>query len=388
MAESPNAAARLLIGQIDVLLAQAETLKRLGRKAEAARKLSVARAISVDLTKLEPESARSYLTAAKISMADGSLDFAADMLKGADDLTNDPVIRHNIAYETSLLKREREIAGGSQREMIYRLFIYSCQKCGEFVDYISLPCHSCDWRPTTLREAIVSLRISNVMMTVAQLATIGRGLHTGRPLATIIPNLEETVADDLSDGDTRLRDQASGALAAATEKSIDNYFSWRDAASCSSCGLTFHRYDAITCRKCGTALRLPPPLRLFLCLGRLLIHLEHNILLRTPDSPRQPTEMELFAMFLCSLHSKLYRTQETPTDRERSMVLTFMESIGNIWTENRFGLVDCAAPGHIVARFRPGATDAEKQHIESTIVDLRDALIYLANWMAKTKALC
>jgi hypothetical protein len=98
--------------------------------------------------------------------------------------------------------------------------------------------------------------------------------------------------------------------------------------------------------------------------------------------------MELFAMFLCSLHSKLYRTQQTPTDRERSMVLTFMESIGNIWTENRFGLVDCAALGHIVARYRPGATDVEKQHIESTIVDLRDALIYLVDWMAKTRALC
>jgi hypothetical protein len=223
MAESSSDAARLLIGQIDVLLAQAETLNRLGRKADAARKLSVARAISVDLTKLEPKSARSYLTAARISMADGNLDFAADMLKGAEELTNDPVIRHNIAYETNLLKREREIAGGSQREMIYRLFMYSCQKCGEFVEYISLPCHSCGWRPTTLKEAIVSIRLSNVMMTVAQLATIGRGLHAGWPLATIIPNLEEIVASDLSDGDARLRDQASGALAAATDKSVNTY---------------------------------------------------------------------------------------------------------------------------------------------------------------------
>lgn len=388
MAESPNDYAGLFIGQIEVLLAQTETLKRLGRTADAARKLSVARGISLDWTKLEPKSAISFLTAARISMADGSLDFAADLLKCAEGLTNDPVIRHNIAYESNLLKREREIAGGSQRELIYRLFMYICQKCGEFVEYISLPCHSCNWRPTTLKEAIVSIRLSNVMMTVAQLATIGRGLHAGRPLANIIPNLEEIVADDLSDGDTGLRDQACGAMAAATEKSFDNYFSWRDAAACSSCGLTFHRYDAVTCRRCGTALKLPPPLRLFLCLGRLLIHFEHNILLRTPDCPKQPTEVELFAIFLCSLHSKLYRTQETPTDRERSMVLTFMESIGNIWTENRFGLVDCATPGHIVARFRLGATEVEKQHIESTIVDLRDTLIYLADWMAKTKALC
>src|SRR5215831_19739596 len=137
---------------IDVFLAQAETLLRLGRAEDFERKLSVAREIALKCFESNNESASAMLISARVAMAGGHLDFAAKLLSAARKLKGDETTMHNIAYQENMLTREREIAGGDLIAMAQHLIVYSCQSCGRLVEYISVPCLCCGWRPTTLVE--------------------------------------------------------------------------------------------------------------------------------------------------------------------------------------------------------------------------------------------
>ena len=188
---------------------------------------------------------------------------------------------------------------------------------------------------------------------------------------------------------------AKAAYDGYKDKQNDVYFSWRSVASCPVCQMLAQPWD-LKCSKCNSKLRLPPPLRLLLCFERLSTHIIYNVSINeggvhelvNGELARKRTKEEYFIHYLVSLHSKLCRTQETPSDRERKRVLDFFHEIGELRITNRIGKVNLRTPYNISFEVSPGLAAAESEQATVIAADLCRTLTYMAEWMTRSKALC
>ncbi len=365
----------------DVLLAQAESLERLRRADDCKRKLLWAMAVATDSVEAHPTSALAVLNAARIAKAAKQFNFSARLLGAARKLDHDKSIEQAILYQENLLARESDIAGGSQDAMAKRLIVYACQKCGRLVEYISTPCMYCKWHPTALLEASHSGRLSTAWFSLWELMGIGRQIHAGRKATEVVTNLAEVAAELMADPNSAYRKYIEDAVEVAANKKADSYFSYFEASICHNCGERVPRQDTKHCPNCKTALRIPPPLRLLNCLSRVSIHFQHNF-----DTP-QSNEFDLFIRFLVSLQSKLFRMQDTPSDRERSQVLDLMSKLAKFEVVNGLGSILIADPKSVVYQLNLELPEDSKSTANTILTDFTQALQFLADWMFKTKAL-
>lgn len=378
---------------IDIFLAQAETFKRLGRTRDAEQRILAAKAWTVDFRKAIPDPsvelrASLLLTRGQIARVEGNLDAAAEALDAAATLTRDADTRGSIGYEMNLVTREREIAGGSLQAMVENFVVYVCQQCGMLIEYISLPCWWCEWRPTTLMEVGCAAKLSLRYLSCQDLLSIGRQIREfHRKITDIAPGLSASVERGLGDRNSSFRQEMVSVLKTGEEKNNDNCVSWREAAVCGECGAAVLRFDLLECVSCHGRIALPPPLRLLLCLQRIVIHLIHNVGVPGGEAGR-PTQAELFVAFLCAVTSKLTRTQETPSDRERSMVQVFMTELKRFALTDGLGAVEFADSKQIAATLASGMAPERAEAARAVLRDLRDALQYLSDWMRRPKVLC
>jgi rubrerythrin len=366
---------------IAVLLAQAETLKRLRREADLKRKLLWAMAIASDCCEAYPESALAKLNVARIARSAGAFDFAARMLNQASRHKANEQTVQNIQYEKNLLVRENEIAGGSLVAMAQRLLVYACQRCGRLIEYIAVPCMYCGWRPTTPLEVSHSGRLMTPRFNVWELLDIGRQIHAGRKPTEIVINLADAAAEDIADPQSWYRGYVEDVIE-RVKSGYETYLCYIEVSMCKNCGTHVHRQDASQCPKCNAPVQMPPPLRLLNCLTRLSLHFQHNF--HAPKS----SEFELFIRYPISLQSKLYRLQETPSDRERAQVLTMMSKLGRFDVVNDLGAIDMTNPKTIAVLLHKDLPETKKVLASTVLRDFRDALQFLADWMSRRKALC
>jgi len=366
---------------IDVLLAQAESPERLQRTADRERKLSWAMAVATDCFEAHRDSALAILNAARVAKAAGKVELAARMLNAARELDGDQIIESKILYQEQWLARELAVGSGSPEALAQRLLVYVCQRCGRLVEYISIPCMSCRWRPTTLLEMSHSGRLSRSNFSLWDLLAIGRGIVAGRKVTDVVQNLAQVAAEDMADPQSKYRQEIESVLQTAQQKQFDNYFFWHEAAVCEGCGTRNPRQDAKKCRKCKAHLRLPPPLRLIMCLTRTLEHFQHNF-----DAPKS-NEFDLFIRFLVSLQSKVYRAQETPSHLERARVLDLMAKLARFELANGIGEIMMTDPQNITSQLHNGLPEERKLLAVTVLADFKNTLQFLADWMSRTKGL-
>ena len=366
---------------VDVLLAQAESLARLRRADDVKRKVLVAAQIAADCVTAFPDSALARLTAARVFRLGGQLDSASKLLSLARSRRGDETTTHNIAYEENLLAREREVAGGTLVAMAQHLLVYACQNCGRLVEYILLPCMFCGWHPTTLLEMSHSGQLSTNVFSLWELLEIGRGMRRGRKAVEVVPDLAEVAAKHMADSQSEYRRDIETVFQIAQKKKFDDYFCYLEVSNCRSCGTPNYREDAKHCSKCKTPLRLPPPLRLLNCLTRLSMHFQYNF-----EGPKS-TEFNLFIRYLVSLQSKLYRTQDTPSDRDRALVLKSISELARFDVVNGLGVIVMTDPQNITYRLHEGLSAEKAASGQVGLADFRNTLQFLADWMSRGKAL-
>jgi ribosomal protein L40E len=366
---------------IDVLLAQAESLERLRRTADRERKLGWAMAVATDCFEAHRDSALAILNTARVAKAAGKVELAARMLQATHKLKSDQITEHNILYLEHLLVRERVVADGSLESLAQRLHVYVCQRCGRLIEYISRPCMSCGWCPTTLLEISQSARLSRVTFSLWDLLAIGREIMAGRKVTDVVPNLAQVAAEEMADPKSMFREEVESIAKITQGKQFDNYYYWHEAAVCESCGTYNPRQDAKTCRNCNTSLRLSPPLRLLMCLTRTLEHFQRNF-----DAPKS-NESDLFIRYLVSLQSKLVRTQETPSPDERARLLELMTKLSGFELANGIGEIVMVDPKKISSRLHDGLSEERKPLAIAILADFKDTLQFLADWVSRTKGL-
>ena len=362
---------------IDVFLAQAGSLERLRRTADRERKLKVAMSIATDCFKAHRDSALAILNAARVANAAGQLEDAARWLSAGHKLKGDQTTKHNIQYEETLVARARAV-GGSPEALPEDFIIYVCQKCGRLIEYVSLPCMCCGWRPTTLFEMSHSGCLNNRIFSLWDLLVIGREIAAGRKATDVVPKLAQVAAKKMADPQSR---QDIEIVFQTAEKKFDTFFFWHDAAVCENCGTHNPRQDAKECQKCKGRLRLSPPLRLLMCLTRTLDHFQGSF-----EAPKSK-EFDLFIRFLVTLQSKLYRTQETPSHHERIQVLDLMSKLARFELSNGIAEIIMTNPHKISSHLRDGLPDEQKPHAITVLADFTNTLQFLADWMSRTKGL-
>jgi ribosomal protein L40E len=367
-------------GVIDVLLAQAETLEHLRRSAECARKRLTAMAVATDTCKAYPDSALAFLNAARVAKAGRQFELAAQTLGIASKLKCDQATNKDIAHLESLLAREREAPNVSLETMAQRLIVYACQRCGGLTEYITRPCVRCGWRPTTLLEIAHSSRLCSNFLSLWQLMRIGREIILGRTAIEAVPNLPEAAAAIMADPRYR-RDLEEVHQISQRMKVFETYFFWHEATICKTCGARNFDEKAKECLNCKGPLHLPPPLRLLMCLTRLSLHFQLNF-----EAPKS-TEFDLFIRYLVLLQSKVYRTQETPSDLERTFVLNLITKLARFEVANGLGNIIMTDSNNITYQL-PDDLPETKQSLANTVLsEFRDVLQFIANWMSRAKAL-
>ena len=365
--------------RIEILLGQADTLERLQRTEDRERKLLWGMAVTLDGQDAHPDSPLAMFSAARVARAAGRLDLASRLLSGARKLDHDGICHSGIGYEENLLERERAVVDDSLSALAQRLVIYTCQRCGRLVEYVSMPCIYCGWRPTTLDEMAHAARLSRYSFSTWKLLQIGRGILAGKKATEVVANLAEVAAEDMVDP-TR-RKEMETVLLDAQQKQKDIYFCWSEAATCNHCKTFNFRHDIKECSKCRTLLRMPPPLRLLICLSRLAIHFQRNF--EGPES----NECDVFIRYIISLQSKLYRWQETPSNSERAKVLELMTKIGKLWTNKESGYIYMLDPQNITYVVSNELTEEQIAQEDAALADFRDTLQFLADWMKRTRTL-
>ena len=249
-----------------------------------------------------------------------------------------------------LVARARAVAG-SPDALPEDFIIYVCQKCGRLIEYVSLPCMCCGWRPTTLFEMSHSGCLNNRIFSLWDLLVIGREIAAGRKATDVVPKLAQVAAKKMADPQSR---QDIEIVLQTAEKKFDTYFFWHDAAVCENCGTHNPRQDAKECQKCKGRLRLSPPLRLLMCLTRTLDHFQGSF-----EAPKSK-EFNSFIRFLVILQSKLYRTQETPSHLERIQVLDLMSKLARFELSNGIAEIIMTNPQKISSHLRDGLPDEQK----------------------------
>jgi len=366
---------------VDVLLAQAETLERLRRTEDRRRKLLWAMAITADCVDANPASQLAILNVARVARVGRQFDLAVRALSAAREIAPGERTDFGILYQENLLVRERDIAGGSHEAMASRLIVYACHQCGRLIEYISVPCIYCGWRPTTLLATSQSSRLSTTWFTLWELFGIGRQIHAGRKATEVVVNIADVAANLVADPESWYRPYVQDIMDTAEKKSADDFFCYSESSKCHNCGSDVARQDASQCGNCRATIRAPPPLRLLKCLTRLSIHFQHNF-----ESPRSK-EYDLFIRFLISLQSKLFRMQETPSDRERAQVLTLMIKLEKFEVANGAGTIAIGNPKNVSYEMKDALAEDKKVIANTVLADFADAFQFLANWMSRTKSL-
>jgi rubrerythrin len=364
----------------DVLLAQADTLQRLARTTDHRRKLLWAMSVAADCIEAHPESSRALINAARVARADKKVALAERLLSAAENLRPQKLDQDHLLYEKNQLDRER-VAGGSLEAMIMRLVVYACQNCGRLVEYISVPCMCCGWRPRTVLEISHSTRLSTIWFKLWEVMGIGREIHFGHKATDVVPNMAEVASDLMRDETSLHRQWVNSTIEAIENNNSNTFFSFLEASRCLSCGRHNARHDANYCSNCHSPLSVPPPLRLLKGLTRLSIHLQQNF-----EAP-QSTDFDMFIRFLVSLQSKLFRMQETPTDRERTHVINSMKTLQKFDLVNGLGTIRMADPSNISYEFPVGLPDEKNSTAKSVLTDLAEVLQFVASWMLKTRTL-
>ena len=369
---------------VAIWLAQAELLERLGRSADRESKLRMAMTLAKDFFEAHRHSAPAILSAARAARAAKQLDLAASMLSVAHKLSRDEKTKQNILYEENLLTRERAVASSSLEAMARELLVYACQKCGRLVEYISIPCMSCGWCPATLLEVSHSGRLARNIFSLWELLSIGRGIVAGRKATEVVVNLADVAAAYMADPQSLYRHDIEAVFKTSQNNLIfGNYFFWNEAEICKSCGTRNLNLiqDAKECHQCKAPWRLPPPLRLLMCLTRLSIHFQHNF-----EAPKS-NEFDLFIRYLVFLQSKLYRTQETPSGRERTYALDLMTKLARFEVVNSLGEIIMSDLNNISYQFGRDLSDAKRALAETVLNDFRNTLQFFADRMSRSKAL-
>jgi hypothetical protein len=357
-------------------------LERLQRFKERERKLHWGMAVTLDCQEAHPNSPVASLYAAKIARAAGQFELAYTCLSVSRKLDCDGICGNGIAYEENLIKRDHSVMDESLSALGQRLIIYACQKCGKPIEYISIPCMSCRWHPTTLDDMARSARLAIYNFSTWDLLGIGRGIAAGRKATEVVTNLAEVAARFMNDPQSDFQKEVETVLRDSQRKQKDNYFFWHEAATCERCGTFEFRQDAKDCSKCGASLQLPPPLRLLICFSRLIEHFQHNF-----EGPKSDV-CDVFIRYIISLESKLYRQQETPSNNERAKVLGLMKEIRRFWTREEYGYINTADPQNITYELSSQLPLELKEQQIAGLTDFRDTLQFLANWMKRTKSLC
>jgi hypothetical protein len=95
----------------------------------------------------------------------------------------------------------------------------------------------------------------------------------------------------------------------------------------------------------------------------------------------------LFIRFLVSLQSKLFRTQETPSDKERGRVLDFMRKLERFETVNAYGVIVTADPQRITYHLNRNLPKEQTAFAQTVLSDFAGALQFLAHRMNERKSL-
>jgi hypothetical protein len=367
-------------GVIAVLLTEAETLEHLRRSVECERKRLSAMAIATDSCQTYPDSALALLNAARVAKAGRQFDLAARILSSARKLRGDQSTKNDIVYLEGLLARESEAANGSLEAMAQHLLVYACQRCGGLTEYITRTCVRCGWRPTTLLEIAHSARLSSNFLSIWQLMRIGRQIILGQTATEVVPNLGEAAAVLMADPRGR-QDIEEVHQISQRMKVVETYFFWHEATICKNCGTRNFDQNATACLNCKSPLRLPPPLRLLMCLTLLSLHFQLNF-----EAPKSD-QFDLFIRYLVSLQSKVYRTQETPTDLERTFVLNLMTKLATFEVANALGNIITTDPTNITYQLQNDLPEPKQSLAHTVLGEFRDGLQFLANYMRRPKAL-
>jgi hypothetical protein len=368
----------------EVLLAQAETLGRLLRTKDGERKLMWTFAVAHDCFTLHPDSPLAVLNAARVARAARQFDLAAKLLRIArSQKANDDDEQLAITIQERSLQRERDIdAGGSREQMEHWLIVYACQQCGRLTEYISTPCMFCGWQPKTIEEVSRSGRLSTQWFSLWELLGIGRGIITGRKATEVVSNLAESAASSMTN--PNYKRYVENALQESKRKQADGFYYYIHSPGCQNCGASVPLFNPFigNCSHCQAKLRVPPPMRLLSCLGRTLIHFQHNF------AGEQSSEFDLFIRYLVSLQSKLFRTQETPSPDERKRLVELMSALGEFRVGNNYGGINVSDPNKIGFKQNDSVPQAEKVRAVAVLEDFMSTLQVLADWMFRTKALC
>jgi hypothetical protein len=237
-----------------------------------------------------------------------------------------------IKGELQRLRREVPRSERSPGDLSAFTQLYSCQNCGRLINYVSIRCPHCSWRPNSLEEMGRSLVLSNDHMTIPALLILAREISSGRDPRNVVRNLDTLAAKELKEqqrGDAVRR--IYGFLEDNDPKSAR---SMSTAHCCPACQARVLWSGSTECDECGEVLGWPDLVRTLVCMDNLLWLMENRV---------EPSDSEDFSELICLLVvmvTNLLRKQEEPTGAQRQYALDLLKRIGCLADKNRGGIID------------------------------------------------
>jgi ribosomal protein L37E len=380
----PNIAAHVL----DVWLEQVASLKHLRMHDHADRKLSLARAITLESMQDAPSDPMVWVNIGRVQLADEKFEEATKAFEHARSLANQ---QGNAAIEgfagSGLFQVRRRQAAAHEaapldlpqpltqeqyqqflREKLDQMF-YVCQGCGQLNLMAGEHCAHCRFAPKTLEQSRLSITLSRVYFKTQALLQIALNLQRGKNPFDCIVGLDAVVQNIQSD---------QGILQKIEDNREDDHLNFKALDRCASCGIKVWSSSAEVCTHCHQSLDRPVLLRLAICVERLCNQWIWTV--HTSESKA----FEQFVLLLVNMKYQLIRQQMGPSDAQRHNATGLLLQLSPLYTQNMGGVVRIKNPTKVVSEV---IDPSVHQDVGPTVDYLRDELKHFLHLMSDSVSL-
>lgn len=334
---------------LDLWLEQAASLKQLRMHEYADRKLDMARGVTLESMKVDPEMALAWVNIARVQLA--SEDFAGaketiNVAKGLARRSNDKPMEEFASAVLFQVMRQQEpelnknwvVAGEAKfksmedykawkDQFIARAF-YVCQSCGHIILIAGEHCQHCHFAPSNADEENVAICLSTMYLHVSEMLDVALEIQRGRTPFDIIPRLRSIINEWNSTVSKR-----SGFIIDKAKFHSDDYLDFNLLDHCAACGAKIWTSRDVDCHQCGAIPDRPQLMKLAICVENVLQQFIWN-LRRSNDE-----NFMRFITLLVNIKYSSTRAQVGPTDAQRQSAPILLVKLSPIYTQNGAGVV-------------------------------------------------
>jgi hypothetical protein len=335
-ATSDNTSLRNLVAEVECYFDVSEKVDRammLLREGHEKKANALFRSAAHTATKHIKENPRhkgGYLALAWIYMEARKPEHAQPVL---EKLLSSPMFdlsandRSTLEAELQNAKRQQTEADRSADEPSNYTQVYCCANCGRLINYVSMPCHHCDWSPGSKDEFVASMLLSNSTLDIGSLIGIGRGVEKGRTIYDLVPQLHSLQQSVCGNPKQMELVEATYSLLQESRQKPGRLLN--EFCRCQQCKAELLLSDLDVCSECGGSIDWTPGSRLLVCVENVLNFLERRCEVPPSGSPTQAEHAE-FVSLLVSMVTDLLRNQTVPSPTKRKRSLDVLAQLGVI----------------------------------------------------------